>query len=120
MRIVAGTTESTIMMLEPQVEIVSLPPATESLIQDRLLHLATAWHLGARRTHFASYSDASHSRTQSLAELDDGWFRRRHPRRPLPGSTRRERDWGFEIRACSHHQSTCCHQPLEYVVHHRA
>ena len=53
MRIVAGTTESTIMMLEPQVEIVSLPPATESLIQDRLLHLATAWHFGARRTHFA-------------------------------------------------------------------
>ena len=36
-----------------QVEIVSLPPATESLIQDRLLHLATAWHFGARRTHFA-------------------------------------------------------------------
>src|SRR5271155_4355995 len=53
MRIVAGTTESTIMTLEPQVEIVSLPPATESLIQDRLLHLATAWHFGARRTHFA-------------------------------------------------------------------
>lgn len=26
MQIVAGTTESTIMMLEPQVEIVSLPP----------------------------------------------------------------------------------------------
>jgi hypothetical protein len=52
MRIVAGTTESTIMMPEPQVEIVSLPPATESLIQDRLLHLATAWHFGARRTHF--------------------------------------------------------------------
>ena len=42
MRIVAGTTESTIMMLKPQVEIVSLPPATDSLIQDRLLHLATA------------------------------------------------------------------------------
>jgi len=52
MRIVAGTTESTIMVLEPQGEIVSLPPATESLIQDRFLHLATAWHFGARRTHF--------------------------------------------------------------------
>jgi hypothetical protein len=31
-RIVAGTIESTIMMLEPQVEIVSLPPATDSFI----------------------------------------------------------------------------------------
>jgi hypothetical protein len=41
------------MMLEPRVDIVSLPPATESLIQDGLLHLATAWHFGARRTHFA-------------------------------------------------------------------
>ena len=53
MRIIAGTTESTIMMLEPQLEIVSLPPATGSLFHDRLLHLATARHFGARRTHFA-------------------------------------------------------------------
>jgi hypothetical protein len=53
MRIVAGTIESTIMMLEPQVEIVSLLPARDSFMQDHLLHLATAWHFGARRTHFA-------------------------------------------------------------------
>src|ERR1700733_167027 len=31
----------------------SLPPTRDSLIQDRLLHLATARHFGARRTHLA-------------------------------------------------------------------
>src|SRR5579864_2504962 len=35
------------------IHLARLPPARDSLIQDHLLHLATAWHFGARRTHFA-------------------------------------------------------------------